>query len=346
MASRKRKRKGTAKYIVIIILLILFIVGVIGYSRFGYSREKADLDDYFSMTGGDQAAVVIDESVMGAKGIMMEDVPYVDYETVASYISSRFYIDSNENKLLYALPDQLLQISVDANTYVESGKPVTLKYPVWIIREEKPYIAMDFLERYSAITAECFEHPNRIMIVTDFGEKKVVTVKRKSQIRKLAGNKSPILKEVKKNEKLNYIDTVDNWYHVRSEDAFIGYIPKRMVSELTTETTKCDYAEPEYPHLLLDDKICLAFDNVTNTTANKMLDDRMKNSKAITVLAPTWLTVADTDGNIDSIASKEYVTSAHKKGLQVWPTIRDFDSDGINSNDQTYQTLSYTSKRK
>ena len=346
MSSRKRKRKGTAKYIVIIVLLILFIAGVIGYSRFGFSKEKADLNDYFSMTGSDQAAVVIDNSVMGAKGFVADKVPYVDYETVASYISSRFYIDANENLLLYALPEELLQIQADAAAYTEAGQEVTMDHPVWIIHDKTPYIAMDFLERYSAISAEFAESPNRIMIETKFGKVKVVTAKHNAQIRKLAGNKSPILKDVKKGEKLTYIDTVDSWYHVRSKDAFIGYIPQRSVSEPATETTKCDYTEPEYQHLLTGEKICLAFDNVTNATANKMLDDRMKDSKGITVLAPTWFTVANTDGKVDSIASKEYVENAHKKGLMVWPTIRDFDSDGINSNDQTYQTLSYTSKRK
>ena len=52
MARRKRKRKGTAKYIVIIVLLLIFIAGVIAYSHFGMTKEKADLNDYFSLSKG------------------------------------------------------------------------------------------------------------------------------------------------------------------------------------------------------------------------------------------------------------------------------------------------------
>ncbi len=346
MARRKRKRKGTAKYIVIIVLLLIFIAGVIAYSHFGMTKEKADLNDYFSLSKSDQAAVVIDDSVMGAKGLVADGVPYVEYETVASYISSRFYVDTNEKLLLYALPDELLQIGPDQNAYKEEGQDVKMEHPVWIEKDGTAYIAMDFLERYSPITAKFSKDPNRMMIVTKFGEIKTMEAIKEAQIRKLAGVKSPVLKDVKKGEKLTYLDMVDDWYHVRSEDGFIGYIPERYVSELMVETIKSDYEEPEYTHLLEDDKICLAFDNVTNGTANKFLDDRLKGSKAITILAPTWFAVGDTNGKVDSIASKDYVANAHKKGLKVWPTIRDFDSNGINSGEQTLETLSYTSKRK
>lgn len=347
MARRRSKKKGTGKYIVIIILLILFIFGVIAYSHFGMSREKADLNDYFSLTRAEQAGVVIDNSVMGAKGIVQDGAPYVDYETVDAYISSRFYVDINENLLLYTLPEEVISIQPESKTYQETGQEVKMDHPVWFKRGDVPFISLDFLERYSAIEAEFAKKPNRIMIVTAFGETKTTKVKSKAGVRKLAGVKSPVLTEVSKGDVLTYIDTVDDWYHVRTKDGFIGYIPQKNVSDLETTTTSCEYQEPEHPHLIEERKICLAFDNVTNTTANGLVKDRMKDTQAINILAPTWFSVGDVNGKVDSIADKAYVEWAHKKGIKVWPTFRDFDSEtGIGSNDETYQALSYTSKRK
>ena len=96
-SRKKRKRRGSGIYIFLIILLLLFIAGVILYSKFfGFTKEEADLNDYFSLTSDNQAGVVIDNSVMGAKGIVSGGAAYVEYDTVSSYISSRFYVDTNE----------------------------------------------------------------------------------------------------------------------------------------------------------------------------------------------------------------------------------------------------------
>ena len=45
-----------------------------------------------------------------------------------------------------------------------------------------------------------------------------------------------------------------------------------------------------------------------------------------------------------SIASSDYVSYAHQAGIEVWAVLRDFHG-GINSYDETYEVLSYTSKR-
>ena len=38
----------------------------------------------------------------------------------------------------------------------------------------------------------------------------------------------------------------------------------------------------------------------------------------VNVISPTWFYLTDTSGNIASIASADYVSQAHEKGLQVW----------------------------
>ena len=55
--------------------------------------------------------------------------------------------------------------------------------------------------------------------------------------------------------------------------------------------------------------------------------------------------VKDTEGNLESIASTDYVNYAHQAGLEVWAAIRDFDG-GIGSNDESLQLLSYSSRRE
>ena len=54
--------------------------------------------------------------------------------------------------------------------------------------------------------------------------------------------------------------------------------------------------------------------------------------------------MADTSGNLESIASSEYVNYAHQSNIEVWAAIRDFDG-GISSQEESYALLSSTSSR-
>ena len=73
--------------------------------------------------------------------------------------------------------------------------------------------------------------------------------------------------------------------------------------------------------------------------------EKIAKSKGLTTLAPTWYHVADTEGNIKSISSTDYVNYAHKANIEVWATVRDFDG-GINSQKESYELLSHTSRRE
>ena len=65
----------------------------------------------------------------------------------------------------------------------------------------------------------------------------------------------------------------------------------------------------------------------------------------MTTISPTWFTIADTDGNINSLASSQYVNYAHQSNIEVWALVRDFDG-GIGSYEESYEVLSHTSKRE
>lgn len=75
------------------------------------------------------------------------------------------------------------------------------------------------------------------------------------------------------------------------------------------------------------------------------MQQRLADSKGLTTIVPTWFHVKDTEGNLESIASTDYVNYAHQAGLEVWAAIRDFDG-GIGSNDESLQLLSYSSRRE
>lgn len=183
------------------------------------------------------------------------------------------------------------------------------------------------------------------MITCDWGKKQVATVKSDTQVRYRGGVKSPIVTDVKKKDEVIVLENEQNWKKILTKDGYIGYVKKNALKNEKTKNVTRDFTEPEYTSIKKDYTINMAWHNVTNSTANSGLQQRLANSKGLTTIVPTWFHVKDTEGNLESIASTDYVNYAHQAGLEVWAAIRDFDG-GIGSNDESLQLLSYSSRRE
>ena len=344
-SRRRRKRNLMLKTALVIILIAAAIVGAFLWKRYSPSKETYDLNKYYGIEKEGQLAITVDNQVVEPHGMIDNGKAYIQYEVVRDYINSRFYWDPNENVLLYTLPKDTVSVEVGSKDYSVSREKKSEDYVILKTEGSTAYIALDFVQQYTNIEYEVFSKPDRVMIVTEWGDTKVATVKRDTQIRYQGGVKSPILTEVKKKDEVTIIEEEDNWSKVRTDDGFIGYIKKSALKKVETKNITREFEEPVYTNISKDYTINLAWHNVTNQDANNNVLQRIAQSKGLTTIAPTWFHVSDTDGNMNSIASTDYVNYAHQANIEVWATIRDFDG-GINSYDESYELLSYTSKRE
>ena len=133
-------------------------------------------------------------------------------------------------------------------------------------------------------------------------------------------------------------------YLWRHHPWFIGYVKTNALNSVEKELVSRDYEEPEYTNISENYTINMAWHNVSNADANSYILETIASTKGLNTIAPTWFSLADTEGNITSLADADYVNYAHQSNLEVWAVLRDFHG-GINSYEETYQVLSYTSKR-
>lgn len=359
--ARRRRRTLILRCLLVLILIIAAIGGFIIWRKYGASDEKADLEQYYDIENKDEFGVVINNQVVKrdtesqdaasdfseslAPGKMYDGQYYVEYSIVRKMINKRFYWDSNENLLLYTLPEGNVSVVPDSKEYTELGETKSEDYVILKTDGTNAYIAIPFLQMYTNLEYTAYEDPARVVITSDWGEIQTAKVKRNTQIRYQGGVKSPVLTDVKKSDKVTVLEDEDAWTKVASEDGMIGYIKTKALKDIGKETTSRDFNEPEYTSISKDYKINMVWHNVTNATANGAVLTNLKSTKGLTTIAPTWFSLADTEGNISSLADEDYVKQAHQSGLEVWAVLRDFHG-GINSYDETYEVLSYTSKRQ
>nr|WP_294494842.1 glycosyl hydrolase family 18 protein [uncultured Mediterraneibacter sp.] len=358
--ARRRRRNALIRWMIFIVLVLAAIGGFLIWQRYGSSNEKADLEQYYDIGAEDEIAVVINNEVIrenedaSAETTEAAPVPgkiydgqyYIEYSVVRDKINKRFYWDSNENVLLYTLPDGNVTVEVGSNEYTDVTEQKSADYDILKTEGKTAYIALPFIQEYTNMEYEVYDSPSpvRAVITSEWGETKTAGIRRDTQVRYRGGVKSPILTEIAKDAKVTVLEDENDWMLVGTEDGFVGYVKTNTLSDITTETTSREFEEPVYSNISKDYTINMAWHNVSNQDANNYVLEMIADTKGLTIIAPTWFSLADTEGNVTSIADAGYVNYAHQSNLEVWAVLRDFHG-GINSYDETYEVLSYTSKR-
>ena len=343
-SRRRRKRNLILKVGFFIILRVGIIAAVFLWRRYGPSKEQADLNGYYGIESEDQLAIVVNNDILEPKGMISDGRAYVEYSIVRDYINQRFYWDPSENILLYTLPNDTVSVDVGSTDYTVSKQKNTGDYVILKTEGSTAYIALDFVKQYTDMEYEVYDDPSRVVVVTETGEVKVAEAKKDTQVRYQGGVKSPVLTEISKNDIVTYIEDEGDWKKVRTEDGFIGYVKKSALRDEETQKIDRGFEEPEYTNISKDYTINMAWHNVTNSDANSSVLEMIASTKGLTTISPTWFHVADTSGNLESIATADYVNYAHQSDIEVWAAIRDFDG-GINSAEESYELLSHTANR-
>ena len=317
---------------VAVLVILVAILGIVTHVVMKYipSSEKMDLNEYYGEMADGEIALVIGTEKLEERGLVDGDRVYLPLDVVNTYLNQRYYWDSANQQILYATPSELTSASASS----EAGDKV------WV-KDDKVYLNLTYVQEYTDLDAYITKDPYRIAIQYKFKNVKTVTVKKNTSIRYRGGIKSAILTSVKKGTKLRLIEELENWDQVATEDGYIGYIDKKKVGEAEKTKFERSFKREQYSYLTMDSKVNMVWHQVTATDANAYFADATANMTGVNVISPTWFYLTDTSGNIASIASADYVSQAHEKGLQVWGLIDNFTQEV-----STTETLSSTAARQ
>ena len=325
-----KKYKPVIAVAVLVILVAIF--GIVTHVVMKYipSSEKMDLNEYYGEMADGEIALVIGTEKLEERGLVDGDRVYLPLDVVNTYLNQRYYWDSANQQILYATPSELTSASASS----EAGDKV------WV-KDDKVYLNLTYVQEFTDLDAYITKDPYRIAIQYKFKNVKTVTVKKNTSIRYRGGIKSAILTSVKKGTKLRLIEEMENWDQVATDDGYIGYIDKKKVGEAEKTKFERSFNREQYSYLTMDSKVNMVWHQVTSTDANAYFADATANMTGVNVISPTWFYLTDTSGNIASIASADYVSQAHEKGLQVWGLIDNFTQEV-----STTETLSSTAARQ
>lgn len=347
---KKHKKKNVIPFIAafaLILVVVLFMLLGKLIEKYTPSKEHQDLSEYYQMTSEEDIAIIFDNEVLTVHGKLIDGHVYIDFHTIHDKINSRFFWDSNENKLLYATATDLITADAESTSYYVTKDTRSLDHIIVKTGVDTAYVAIDFVKLYSDFSYEVYETPNRVVITTQWGDYTVASAKKNTEIRSLGGIKSPILTDVEKGTELTVLAPDETWTKVATADGVIGYIKSKALGNTSTATHVSDYVAEEFTHIRKDFKVNLGWHQVTNTSANNNISNILQSTKGINVISPTWFYLKDTNGNIGSLASSDYVNYCHQNGIEVWALVSNFGAkDQGLENPNLTEVLTYTSRRE
>lgn len=304
-------------------LIVLVAAGYFGWKiadKYIPSKDMADLQEVFD-TEKDRVSIFFNNELLEEKALYIDGQTYFALDWVNENLNERYYWDSVEKKLVYAMPTQLL--SANADTVGSDGKKL-----LWI-SEDGVYLSAGLILQYTNVRMEAFDHGEykRIFVDNIWGTEKTAEFKKNTYVRVKGGIKSDIITTAVKDESAVVLEELDTWTKVRTKDGCIGYVEKRKLSDAKEREQVSFFDEPQYTHITMNKKICLVFHQVTNKDANANLENLLSTTDGVNVVAPTWFSLTDNEGNFSSLGSREYVEKAHAMGVQVWGLLDNFSKD-------------------
>ncbi len=334
---------------VLIAIVLILVIGAVSFggkivAKYSYSKERADLNAYYGMSGESDVAIVLGNEIIEERARLMDGKYYLELATVHKYFNDRFYEDKGENLLLYTVPDDIIRTQIGSSVREQKSGSSDLGYVIARYEGDVLYLALDYVKEYTNFGYASFAEPNRLQIDITWDEYKSAEIKKDTAVRVKGGVKSEVLTNVTAGDKVIVLEQMETWSKVKTADSIMGYVENKRLGDIRSELPipVTDYTEPEYTSVTRDYKINLGWHVVAGTAGNDTIYEVTEKTKGLNVISPTWFKLCDNEGGFTSFATENYVKTAHDMGLEVWALVENIEyKDSIDM----YEILSSTSTR-
>ncbi len=336
---------GTVTAVIIIAIVAITMI----IDKITPSDKVMELTEYYKL-GDSEVLVILQDEIYETKGMLQNGKIYIDYDTVIQQFNHRFYWDNNENLLTYTTPDEIIRTEADSKEYTVTKSMIETKvvsdYPIVEFINNQVYLSLDFVKQYSDLTFEYYEEPNRVVINYIWGDYLYSKVSEATQLRYKPSIKSPILVQLPAGTSLMHVDTEEapekGFVKVMTADGIKGYVRQKNLKKSFYEKLESSYQAPKCTAQTRTGKVNMVFHQIFNESAVDNLENLVRRTKDLTVIAPTFFSIKDEAGTLSSVATQEYVSKAEDLGLEVWAVVDDFN---VNPDLNMSQLLSYSSRR-
>ena len=327
MSERKKgsgnnKKKKSPVPIIISLAVVAVIIAVMAFvfQKTAGNGNLMNKATYYNTDAETDVALIVDDKVLEEKGKIIDGRTYIGYNTTWNYLNSGFFWDDSTGQMMMTLPSETL-------TWVPNDGSGEL------IQDEQGniYISTDVIQNYSDIDFQVLEEPNRVVARTNWNVT-TGTITEDTQVRYRGGPKSEILTEVAAGDTVVIKEDLDDWINVSTSDGYVGYVKAETITQ--DDTCALTHTADErfsFAKCMMDEKVCMAWMYTEVANNYDTMQELTANATGLNVISPTWFRLADESGTLYSLASAEFVSAAHERGLKVWGLFGDIMAESADA---------------
>jgi spore germination protein YaaH len=220
--------------------------------------------------------------------------------------------------------NKTVKLSTESLTAMINAKPVEISFPVKTVITQ-PYIPIRLVEDLYDIKVEIIPEENRVIIDKNLSLRKIGKLTTEHSIIRLSPTLfSPGVARLDKYDELYVYSNENGWFQVRTKDGLIGYIPEKNLEVI--EVIETPEKKPSNVRQNPDrGKLNMVWDYIHRVTPDM---SGQIPPQGLDIISPTWFSIVNGQGEIESKADISYIEWAHENNLAVWALIKNnFDPD-------------------
>ena len=316
--------------IIAVISVLIIIAGKVMKISMS-NKAEISLTDYYKVPEG-EARLIVDIRKNDENALIRNKIAYLPYDVAEKFLP-RIYYDVMDDVVVYTTATEKYIYTAGEAEYKVNGENKKDENLSFIEECGNIFVSVDFIKKWHDIKVDVFENPGRVIIFENSNEEyKYCTVEKEAKLREGGSNKDVILKTLSAGEKVYLIeDTTGDFIRVFTEDGVTGYVSSDKLDIENVENKKYDFdrnkEDEGYTSIARKEPIVLGWHQVTSEAANVGWGNALAKAEGVNVISPTWFSVADSEGELATFASKDYVNKLHNINIDVWPLVNDFNKD-------------------
>jgi spore germination protein YaaH len=255
------------------------------------------------------------------------------HQLVYDWIDSDLWVEHDAEQgssITITTEDQVVHLKNNEMTALLNDVPFSLQRPMKQMGE-RIYIPIETLLDIYPITVLHAEKSNAILL---FKQGDIIQWGRSlaSEIQPIRTGNSitfPISSDLFPEERVMILAEENSWYKIQQiTSGHVGYISKSKIALELPELISIpreSQIQSFTPWKPKNQKINLTWENVYRKNPDT---SKIPELSGLNVISPTWFSLADKQGNVNSLADTSYVKWAKGRGYQVWALLNNqFDPD-------------------
>ena len=214
-----KKKTGHIKVVALLILLVAIVgIGFRIIDRYIPSKTVLDGKEYFGVSGGEDAAVVLPNRLEQGKALVKDGTAYISYELAKESLNDHLYKNEEEKQVILTTATDIIKLPFDSAEYTTLTGNGSMPYQITFSENGNLYLALEYLVQYTDFQYTVEQEPLHIIINNQWGSKTYADVTKEESIRLEADIKSPILRKAAEGEKVTILEREDDWAKILTEE--------------------------------------------------------------------------------------------------------------------------------